>query len=921
MKIIKFSLLIVFALFSIDFFIGCGGSEEVTEDTTAKDSTKTYQALENARLHYSKALEFNENDDSKSSSEEFEMSINQLSKIDADKLDKHILWKSDFSELTKSVVQDYLTTGKDISSSSKVFKLAKKLNIQYETTENKTTSTSKDFNPEDLPNGDGIKIIKNSAVEEYITYFQGNGRKYMDKWLYRLGKYSNLMRSILRENNAPEELIYLSMIESGLDPAIHSWAGAIGLWQFMPTTGSSYGLYYDAYTDDKCDYEKSTDAAGRHLTDLYKSFGDWYLALAAYNCGPGRVNSAIVKAGKSDFWAARDYLPKETRNYVPQFLACALICIDPKSYGFNDVEYGKPIEYDRIIIKAQLSVSRIADLCNTQVETIRELNPQLLQDVTPVFPDGYLLKIPKGSFKEFSKNFEDAADIEKNDFKPKYDGNESYAMVNTTETSTTYKVTGYTVDDKQKIISKSNRNLIFHKFNEKENLELAAIKYEVRASDIRLWNNYPYGRYPKKGDSLSVWITNDKYKEIYGVNSKNVEIKSVTDTKNSDTDKKVDSSSLNKNENKNDTKDNNSENVDLSTKKKSDNSSVLVNNENKNGSNEKVTKEDTKSDNNEQVENTTTEKKETTKKKEPTTKKESHGKSQTYIVKKGDNLAEISSKYDVTISELKDWNDLSGDKILVGQKLKIYSDSKLKSNDETTSGHKSKDKVSYVVKSGDNLTSIADDFGVTVAQIKEWNELDNDVIYSGQILAIYSAKKTEKSNNTENKKKTTYTVKEGDNLTQIADKFGVTVSEIKDWNELDNDVIYQGQILKLYAEKKTTSKEKEKAKTYTVKSGDNLSSIADKFDITVDQIKEWNELDNDVIYEGQILKLYASLKKEEKKKEKETTKTKTSFHIVKKGETLARIAEKYDVTIADIKKWNKLKSDEIMVGQKLVIKN
>jgi membrane-bound lytic murein transglycosylase D len=234
-------------------------------------------------------------------------------------------------------------------------------------------------------------------VLRYINYFSSpKGKRRIEFGLRRAGRYSGMIKKILDEEGLPQELIFLAQAESAFLPRAVSRKRATGMWQFMQARGREYGLLQTPSTDDRLDPEKATRAAARHLRDLYRQFGDWYLAVAAYNCGPGNVERAIQRTGYADFWEIhkRRVLPAETANHLPIILAMTIMAKNPKDYGLEGITPEAPLAYDTITLDAATHLGLVADLADTPLQTIRELNPAVLKLVAPL---GYQVHVPKGS--------------------------------------------------------------------------------------------------------------------------------------------------------------------------------------------------------------------------------------------------------------------------------------------------------------------------------------------------------------------------------------------------------------------------------------------------------------------------------------------------------------------------------------------
>ena len=247
-----------------------------------------------------------------------------------------------------------------------------------------------------------LPLMMTDQVAGYITYFSGYGRGPFERAVARSGRYHDMIVATFKEQGLPQDLIYLALAESGFHPQAVSKAGARGIWQFMGSRGIGYGLHHNMWVDDRQDPEKSTRAAARHLKDLYNQFGDWYLAMAAYNSGPGTVQAAVKRTGYADFWELynRNVLPKETKNYVPIILAATIMAKNPAQYGLDSVAMEHPAEYDTVSIRYPVDLRLVAECVNSTPEELQDLNPSLLRLTTP--REGQFdLHLPAGSKDQY----------------------------------------------------------------------------------------------------------------------------------------------------------------------------------------------------------------------------------------------------------------------------------------------------------------------------------------------------------------------------------------------------------------------------------------------------------------------------------------------------------------------------------------
>ncbi len=763
------------------------------------DEKNIMDLLEIARGHYLAAMQAQAEGDSSTSTLEFEEAIKHLNEAS---YYPDIESNSDFNDLTRSVIEDYenyIATVDSLGLQSSIFALREKLSLEIEKIDITDIQIPFSFIPKtDVP------LHINEYTKRTIAFFMGKGRVHIENWIYRSGKYFPMMTRIFAEEGLPQELVFLAMTESGLNPTARSWAKAVGLWQFMKSTGSLYGLRSNYWYDERRDFEKSTRAAARHMKDLFASLNDWHLVFAAYNAGPGWVRKASRRAGSKDFWELRHRLPRETRNYVPQYIAVTLILMKPESFGFENIAKADSLAYEYVTVDDCESLELLAECASTDLATIQELNPELIQWCTPPNYKGYQLRVPFGSSAVFAEKYAQIPDEKKFDFAThtvrrgesvsaiakKYGIAQSAIFeVNKISRKTLLRVGATLVipiqsnsiaalvdaqrkkelEDRKRAAEiraqqrtlasrstvssprnrtseyvPSGRSRLLYTVKKGETIGHIAEWFHVRASNIRNWNNIPYGRYIYPGQKLKVWVPEerrDEYKKIASLSfsEKQKTISSKSTAQRSSEPRK---------------------NMDMWTQHK---------------------------------------------------------------VQRGESLEKIAKTYDVAIADIKSWNKLRSSLIYAGQVLEIFSGEKTQTNGDNGNGHSENNSRNTALKSvrsgsthmvqrGESLELISKMYDVSITDLRRWNNLRSSRIYAGQRLSIQSTSEKQGygSNgridqaprsansihtNTINSLEVTHVVKRGETLEKIAEKYSVTITNLKKWNKLSGSRILIGQKL------------------------------------------------------------------------------------------------------------------------------
>jgi membrane-bound lytic murein transglycosylase D len=642
-----------------------------------------------------------------------------------------------------------------------------------------------------------FNIEYNIGLENVIKSFLKNRRKSFERLLGVSQYYFPLFEEELAKNNIPLEIKYLAVVESALNPRAVSRVGATGLWQFMYQTGKQYGLNIDSYVDERSEPLKASQAASVYMNNL---------VLAAYNSGPGNVAKAIRRSGgHQNYWNIRKNLPKETQGYLPAFLATMYIFEYHKEHGIvPNKAVANLFATDTVAIKNHMTFKQVSDLLDVPVAAIQFFNPSFKRNEIPhITGQTNFLRLPKDKIAIFTSN-EDKIYAYINHEQSKRE--RPYESIAISKPKDSLKGTA----DPQNGMAYKTK---YHKVHRGESLAEIAEQYHVSVDDIMKWNYLRSNKNPKRR-TLKIKITDDVVKNVTHETEdpkiKNIVIASA-DTKQEKeykTEKVVTTKEVTKihkvKKGDNLTEIANKYGVTLAEIKKwnqlKDNN-IALGESIKIIKTEKVTtwvKKETKQPIIEKKEAVVATESKTNNTETPKTTENY------YVVAKGDYLFSIAKKHNISVAQLKEWNNIIDNNVKVGTQLIISEDSVAQAKTDATTPKKEFKNIEHIVEKGEYLGTIARKFNTTINDLLEWNSLSDSNIKLGDKLIvgkeeIITSKEALVQNNKDKKSsEILYQVRKGDTLLKITQKFpGVTISDLKKWNNIKGESLKPGMKLKI----------------------------------------------------------------------------------------------------------------------------
>ncbi len=677
-------------------------------------------------------------------------------------------------------------------------------------------------------------------IEYYIRRYQNKEhyRKFFQRTLKRSRKYVPALRKYFIEKGFPEEIMYLAFIESGFNPVARSRANAVGMFQFIRSTGREYGLKVNSSIDERLSPVKSAIACREYLHDLLLELGSFTMALSSYNSGPGKTRRALRQLDDfrdRNFWSLREkttVLKRETREYIPQIFA-SIVMAKPgnvEKFGFADVPFPDKSRYRMIIVPRQVNLKNLASSVGISLREIIVLNPDLPSNatVTPAKILDYPLFVPKSASKAIVDRLNN---LERQ-------RQEAIARSNR---------------NRQKISRLSAEQLVktgkkrYHTIKRGESLSVISQRYGVSIGAIKVWNKLRNDRI-REGKRLVIYEPSQKYTPPAPVALKNGGFY--------------------------------------------------------------------------------------------------------HSVKPGESLSVLSDKYRVKIADIKKWNNLRSNRIITGDQLIIYPPSQRQQTTVASSQRQNTNISYHLVQSGETLSSIAEKYRLSIADIIRWNNLPNHRIIAGNRLIVRPASSGQTAS-ASSSNRISHTVKAGESLSVLSDRYRVKIADIKRWNNLDRDLLSIGKKLVIYLPeskpRNTSQTNLAGSKMHQVASGESLSAIAVQYGVSVRDIKSWNRLNSDRIKVGDRLVIresnnrnnggmqiqMASLSQDSFSSSgtngnhsiseanivvsQAINKGERFMYAVANGNSLGEIASLFRVTVSDIKRWNGLVSNFLRVGQRLKI--